>query len=141
MLPLVVGSFLLALSVIMMGQCADVPDDDNSGGQYYNDSSIMTISPMSDMSSYDLQCLSELPLEQLLKIHKSLNIVTGMVNEDNHQDIAEVRLDDRTGKGPQRLGNDGYFFDTSGNNETISAQPFIFDKIKYTVLIIWINLK
>lgn len=128
----------MVLSVNIMVQCADVPDDaDSAGGQYYNDSSIMTISPMSGMSSYDLQCLSELPMEQLLKIHKSLHIVTGMVNEDNHRDIAEVRFDERTGNGPHMPGNDGYLFDTSGNNETISAQPFIFDKIKYTVLIFW----
>lgn len=132
MQPLVVNAFLLVLPVIMIIQCADVPDD-SSDGQYYNDSSIMTISPTSDMSSYDLQCLSELPMEQLLKIHKSLHIVTGMVNEDNHKEIAEVRFDERTGKGPQNLGSDGYLFDSSGNNETISAQPFIFDKIKYTV--------
>lgn len=133
MKPLVVSSFLLVLSIIMMVQCANVPDDANSDGQYYyNDSSLMAIPPMSDMSSYDLQCLSELPMKQLLKIHKSLHIVTGMMNEDNDQDIAEVRFEERTGKGPQRPGNDGYLFDTSGNNETITAQPFIFEKIKYT---------
>lgn len=88
-----------------------------------NQTSLLT---MSAITANDLQCLSELPVEQLLKIRKSLQEVSSMMVDDN------VQLDDRIGHNEE--DTEQFVGDVLLNdfgNESISALPLMIDKMKY----------
>lgn len=90
-----------------------------------NDTSIMT---MSTITENDLQCLSELPVEQLLKIRKSLQEVSYMIEPPNDSSEFSERIGDQSDiYGP--ISSGGVLLNDFGN-ETISALPLMIDKMK-----------
>lgn len=79
---------------------------------------------LSSVSGSDLQCLNELPIHQLLKIKKSLQTMSDMVNKSNSN------YSDRIGKGNEIDLSDGYLFDVV-QNHSINALPLMGDQLKY----------
>lgn len=79
---------------------------------------------LSSVTNSDLQCLNELPLHQLLKIKKSLQTMSDMVNEGS------LSYSDRIGKGNAIDLSDGYLFDVL-QNDSINARPLTGDQLKY----------
>lgn len=70
------------------------------------------------VTSSDLQCLNELPVQQLLKIKQSLQTMSDMVNEGSSK--YSVRI----GKGNAVDLSDGYLFNAV-KNDSISALPLM----------------
>lgn len=79
----------------------------------------------SSVTSSDLQCLNELPLHQLLKIKKSLQTMSDMVDRSGISNYS-----DRIGKGNAIDLSSGYLFDTAVN-DSINALPLMGDQLKY----------
>lgn len=100
------------------------------------------------VSSDDLQCLQELPVEELLKIRKSLRVVAHMMTpgdrffdyggevegdgfyDDDDDPISRGYVTENGGY----VGSDGYSFDFNHTTGSAQAQPLMMNKIKYTLL-------
>ncbi len=83
---------------------------------------------ISTVTSTDLQCLNELPLHQLLKIKKSLQTMSDMVNEVGNRSSSSYS--DRIGKGNAIDLSSGYLFDAIVN-DSFNALPLVGDQLKY----------
>lgn len=98
------------------------------------------------IAASDLQCLQELPVEELLKIRKSLRIVSHMMtpaaaaadrrryeyDEDRDGSFYDDPLSRvyETENGGY-VGSDGYSFDFNHTAANAQAQPLMMNKIKY----------
>lgn len=71
------------------------------------------------ITNSDLQCLSELPVLQLLKIKKSLQEMTNLVTEDSNVNINSDRIG---GYVAETDTSDGYVFDNY-RNDSVLALP------------------
>lgn len=80
---------------------------------------------LSSVTNTDLQCLNELPLHQLLKIKKSLQTMSDMVNEGSSSNYS-----DRIGKGNAIDLSNGYLFDAV-LNDSFNALPLMGDQLQY----------
>lgn len=94
------------------------------------------------IAASDLQCLQELPVDELLKIRKSLRVVSHMMTPgdrfDYDDDDEGTFYDDPLSRGYLTenggyVGSDGYSFDFNHTTGSAQAQPLMMNKIKYTI--------
>lgn len=90
---------------------------------------------LSAITNTDLQCLNELPLHQLLKIKKSLQTMSDMVNDGGNSNTTTITTtssySDRIGKANAIDLSDGYLYDAVVVNDSANALPLMGDQIKY----------
>lgn len=102
------------------------------------------------IAASDLQCLQELPVGDLLKIRKSLRVVSHMMtpagDRFNYDTEEGPFYDDPLSRGYETanggyVGSDGYSFDFNYTTGNAQAQPLMMNKIKYTSLSITVVFK